>query len=105
MDGLKDFCGYLLGFAFCAAALILCGMAWIGLEDVFGWRWALGGVILGIVIRLNIPVLVGLYFYAHNVLGWPQPEALVFALPGFLIMTPSVAVEVFGLLVGTAARR
>lgn len=105
MDSIKDFCGYLLGLAFCAIALILCGIAWIGLENAFGWQWALGGVALAAAVRLNIPVVVGLYFYAQTVLGWPMVESIAFALPGFLILTPGVAVGIFGFFVGVAARR
>lgn len=105
MDSIKDFCGYLLGLAFCAVALMLCGLAWIGLDNAFGWKWALGGVLLSILIRINFPVVVGLYFYAQTVLGWPMAESIAFALPGMLIILPSVATNVFGFLVGVAARR
>ena len=42
MQAAREFFGYALGLAFCIAALALCGLAWIGLEDMFGWRWALG---------------------------------------------------------------
>lgn len=105
MDNVKDFCGYLLGLAFCMAALLLCWLAWIGLDDQFGWRWALGGVIIAILVRLNLPVVVGLYFYAHNVLDLQMAESIAFALPGLLIIAPSVATTVLGMLVGTAARR
>jgi hypothetical protein len=105
MDSIKDFFGYLLGLAFCLAALALCWIAWIGLEHQFGWRWALGGVVLGVVARINFPVVVGLYFYAHNLLDWPMAESIAFSLPGLLIIVPSVATAVLGMLVGTAARR
>jgi hypothetical protein len=105
MDSIRDFFGYLLGVAFCMAAVALCWLAWLGLEDEFGWRWALGGVLLSVVVRINFPVVVGLYFYAYNLLHWPMTEAVGFALPGLLIIAPSVAAAVFGMIVGTAARR
>lgn len=105
MDSIKDFCGFLLGLAFCAGALILCGFAWIGLVNAFGWKYALGGVIASMIIRINFPVVIGLYYYAHTVLGWPMVDSIAFALPGLLIILPSVATTVFGVLVGTGARR
>lgn len=105
MNIIRDFGGYLLGLAFCVLAFLLCFMAWTGLEVMFGWQWALGGVVLAVLIRVNLPVLVGLYFYATTILGWQQPDAVLFALPGLLIVMPSVAVEVFELLVHTTARR
>jgi hypothetical protein len=105
VQGVREFFGYVLGLAFCIAALALCGLAWLGLDDQFGWRWALGGVVLCLMVRVNIPVLVGLYFYALNILGWSQMESFAFALPGLLIIVPSMAVEVFTVLVGAVARR
>jgi hypothetical protein len=105
MQGVREFLGYVMGLAFCIAALTLCGLAWLGLEDMFGWRWALGGIVLSLMVRINIPVLVGLYFYALNILGWSQMESFAFALPGLLIIVPSMAVEVFSVLVGSMARR
>ncbi|MGL4541516.1 MAG: hypothetical protein ACRCUI_03285, partial [Polymorphobacter sp.] len=62
MQGIREFFGYALGLAFCIAALALCGLAWLGLEDMFGWRWALAGVVVCLLARVNVPVLVGLYF-------------------------------------------
>lgn len=105
MQSIREFIGYSLGLMFCIAALTLCGLAWLGLSDMFGWRWALGGVVICLLARINIPVLVGLYFYALNILHWSQAEAFAFALPGLLIIVPSLAVEVFTVLVGSAARR
>ena len=90
---------------FCAVAVMLCWIAWLGLDNAFGWKWALGGVALSAAIRINFPVVFGLYFYAERVLGWPMAESIAFALPGLLLILPSVATGVFGFLVGTAARR
>jgi hypothetical protein len=105
MENIKDFCGFLLGLAFCAAALILSAIAWVGLENALGWRWALGCVVASLLMRINFAVVAGLYSYASYVLGWPMAESIAFALPGMLIIMPVVATSVFGALVGTAARR
>ena len=105
MSVVRDFLRYLFGLAFCAAAFVVCWVAWAGLDDMFGWRLALGGVIASIVVRLNFPAILGLYFYAYNGLGWPQTQSIAFAAPGLLIIAPGVAREVFGLLVGMVARR
>ncbi|MFZ4690271.1 MAG: hypothetical protein ACOYLS_13610 [Polymorphobacter sp.] len=105
MDGFREFCGYILGLVFCAATVLLCAIAWFGLENMFGWRWALAGIVLSVLVRINFPVVIGLYFYAHNIWDWPMAESIAFALPGLLIIVPSVATGVFSLLVGTAARR
>ncbi len=105
MDALREFCGYLLGFAFCLAALALCGVAWIGLENQFGWQYSLIGIVACLAIRINFPLLVGLFFYATNVMAWGQLEAVAFASPGLLLLVPSIAAEIFSILLGVTARR
>lgn len=105
MESFREFCGYLLGLAFCLLAIAMCGLAWLGLDDAFGWRWALAGVVASLLLRVNFTILIGLYFYAHNIMDWGVSESLAFAIPGFLIIIPSVAVHIFGALVGTAVRR
>ncbi len=105
MQTIRELCGYVMGLAFCVAAVIMCGVAWIGLEDMFGWRWALGIVALGLASRINFPVVLGLYFYANRVMGWPELDSAAFAIPGLLIILPSVALHVFGVFVSTTARR
>jgi hypothetical protein len=105
LETIREFLGYLLGVAFCIGGLVLCGIAWSGIEMEYGWKLALAGVFVSILIRINFPLIVGLYLYAHNIWGWPPPEALAFAAPGLLLLLPSVAMEVFSVLVGAPARR
>ena len=95
----RSACGYLLGLCFCAAALILSGIAWFGIEAAIGWQWALIGVALSAMVSVNVPLLFGLYFYAHHQFGWPMPQAMVFALPALFLLTPAIARETFGFLV------
>ncbi len=105
MENVREFCGYVLGLAFCAVAVILSAIAWFGLEGMFGWKWALSGIVVSLVVRINFPIIVGLYYYAFNILGWPMPESIAFAVPGLIFIVPSVAVHIFGMIVGTLARR
>lgn len=105
MGDVREFCGYVLGLAFCAFAVILCAFAWFGLDDMFGWQWALCGIAISLVARINFALVVGLYYYAFNILGWPMPESIAFALPGLMLIVPSFAIAIFGMIVGTAARR
>jgi hypothetical protein len=105
MDAVREFCGYLLALAFCLTAVLLCGIAWIGLQTVFGWEWALAGVAACVLARVNIAVVVGLYYYAVTVFGWPMAESIAFSLPGLFILLPSTALAVLGVLTGSVARR
>lgn len=105
MDSVRDIFGYLLGLAFCIGGLVLCGLAWAGLQNEFGWQIALGAVVLSLLIRINFPLIVGLFLYASNIWGWSTIESVAFAAPGLLLLLPSVATEVFTILVGSTARR
>ncbi len=99
MVSVRSACGYLLALCFCAAALILSGIAWFGLEAAMGWEWALIAVALSAIVSLNAPLLIGLYLYAQHQFGWPMPQALAFALPALFLLTPAIARESFGYLV------
>ncbi|KPF67311.1 hypothetical protein IP88_12450 [alpha proteobacterium AAP81b] len=101
----REFCGYLLGVAMCLMALALSGLAWLGLENEFGWQYALGAVVAGGIVRINVALPVGLFLYASNLWGWPMPQALAFATPGLVLVIPSFAVHLFTIVVGNPARR
>ncbi|PZN93647.1 MAG: hypothetical protein DCF31_12075 [Alphaproteobacteria bacterium] len=105
MDTVRELLGYLLGVAFCIGGLVLCGIAWMGLQNEFGWQLALAGVVVSILVRVNFPLVVGLFLYAHNLWGWSQAESIAFAVPGLLLLLPSIATEVFSVLVGATQRR
>ena len=105
MEPVRDLFGYLLALGFCLFAIVLCGTAWTGLQHAFGTQWALGIVAACVLARINFAVVVGLYFYATDFFGWPMAESIAFALPGVLILMPSIALGVLGFLAGSAARR
>ncbi len=101
----REFCGYLMGVAFCMIALALCGLGWLGMESEFGWKWALAAVVAGAVVRVNAALPIGLFLYASNVWDWPMPQALAFSAPGLILLLPSLATSIFVVLVGRPATR
>ena len=81
--------------AYSLASLIL-GVMGIGHE--FGYWWAFAAFAAFIFARFAIPISVGVYLYAHHVLGWHWIGAAAFAFP-------LVAVQVallFGVTLATA---
>lgn len=105
MEAVREFCGYLLALAFVVASVAMCGIAWLGLSDEFGWRVALLAVAASAAIRVNFPLLVGLYLFAFHSWGWSSFQSLAFAAPGLLLLMPSIASEVFAILMGSPTRR
>lgn len=101
----REFCGYLLAVALVLIALALCGLAWIGLDAEFGWQVALAAVVAGAVIRVNAALPIGLFLYAGHAWGWDITAAVMFSLPGLMLVLPSTAVNLFTTIVGNPAAR
>ena len=83
--------GALLFFAF-GIAQIAVGM--LGIEYHFGSFWAYTAVFLAIFLRILLPVTIGSYFGAVDVLGWDWYFALAFATPGLLFVIPGLIAAV-----------
>ena len=79
--------GYLLFLLF-GVAQIYVGM--LGIEYHFSSFWAYSAVIIAIFLRILLPVTIGSYFGAVDVLGWDWYFALAFAAPGLLFVIPGV---------------
>lgn len=102
---LREFCGYLLGVALVLIALALCGLAWIGMEAEFGWQLALAAVVAGAVVRVNAALPLGLFLYASHAWNWELTAAVVFSLPGLLLVLPSTAIALFSAIIGSPITR
>jgi len=92
----REFLGYLVGAAFASVAMLMMGLAWIGLEQVFNWQMALGLLVFSLFIRVNLFLLGGIYLFASQVWGLPMLEALVFTLPSLMYVAPIVTMPLFG---------
>lgn len=71
-----------------------------GIDYHFGAFWATVAFILAIVFRFTLPVTIGSYFGAINVLGWDWYFALAFAAPGLLFILPATV----GVLLSSIAK-
>tara|TARA_B100001093_G_scaffold35202_1_gene30329 strand:- start:878 stop:1186 length:309 start_codon:yes stop_codon:yes gene_type:complete len=72
----------------------------MGIDYHFGSFWAVVSFILAIVFRFTLPVTIGSYFGALNVLGWDWYFALAFAAPGLLFILPATV----GVLLSSLAK-
>tara|TARA_Y100000389_G_C17147273_1_gene357870 strand:- start:328 stop:636 length:309 start_codon:yes stop_codon:yes gene_type:complete len=72
----------------------------MGIDHHFGGFWATVSFILAIVFRFTLPVTIGSYFGALNVLGWDWYFALAFAAPGLLFILPATV----GVLLSSLAK-
>ncbi len=95
MNDTRELLGHVFGILLAAGAALLCGAAWFGIEAVVGWQWAIGTVLLSMLLRVNLFVLAGAYLFARQFLYFDALEAVLFAAPGLLILSPAVAISIF----------
>jgi len=76
----------ILVLLFGIAQLVVGGM---GIEYYFGGFWLGVAIVLVVFFRFNLPIIIGAYFGAVEVLQWHWALALLFAVPGLLFIVPS----------------
>ena len=91
---MKGIFGGIVVLAFILYGLLFMGLGYLGIENAFGWGWAVLAVILAIV-RFTIPISVGAFLYTYNVLGWHWFWAGAFAAPTLLFMFPAFLIALF----------
>lgn len=64
--------------------------AYLGIDFHWGpiWAWIIMGASL--LFRFPLPITVGAFFGALDVWGWEWYWAILFALPGLLLLIPGV---------------
>jgi len=70
-------------------------VGYMGIEVMFGSGWAIAALIGSLVFRFGLPITIGAFFGATEVLGWHWALALVFTAPGLLFIIPAVASSIF----------
>lgn len=101
---MKDLFGMFAGMMFVVLSVVVAAAAWAGLEHEFGWQIAVVALGLSLLLRVFLPIPVGAYLFAHNVLGWDVGQSLVLAMPGMLLVLPWVAVSIVNGTVGAWRR-
>ena len=76
----------ILFLLFGIAQLVVGGM---GIEYYFGGFWLGVAIVLVVFFRFNLPIIIGSYFGAVELLQWHWALALLFAVPGLLFIVPS----------------
>lgn len=73
-----------------ALGIVQMGIGASGIEHHLG-GWAAGGaVFLALFARIMLPLTIGSYFGAVDVLGWPWWGGVLVALPGIVFVIPVV---------------
>ena len=79
-------------------AVVQAAIGFMGIEYHLGHGWAIGFLIAAFIFRFTLPLTIGTFFGALNVLDWPLIGAILITLPGLVFMIPgAIAIGIAGL--------
>lgn len=71
---------------------------YLGIDLHFGSGWAIGAVVVALLLRFTLPITIGSFFGAMDVWGWHWVGAVLFAAPGLAfvaLMIPGALQSLF----------
>lgn len=75
---------------FLGIAVVQGVIGYIGIEHYFGTIAAVIALAVAFSLRITLPLTIGTFFGALEVLGWPWYLALVITVPGLLFAAPAM---------------
>ena len=91
---------YIFGIVFVCWAIAQFIAGYAGISSYAGTGWAITAVIVSLIFRFTLPITVGAFYGAFTVWGWPWYWALIFAVPGLILIIPSMLISTLDLLKG-----
>lgn len=104
MGNLKELLALLAGMAFVVLSVVVVAAAWSGLEHEFGWQIAMVALSVSVLLRVFLPIPVGVYLFAHGVLGFDVALSLSLAVPGLALIFPWIPISIVNGTLGTWRR-
>lgn len=97
-----------MAFIFYAFALVfIVGLSlanivvgFMGIENEWGFGWAVGAIFLALLFRFTLPLTIGAFYGALNIFGWHWFFALLFAAPGLALLIPGSMIALFSFVGG-----
>ncbi len=69
-------------------SLAQAGIGLIGIEHHLGTGWMWVALLLSVILRFTLPLTIGAFFGAVDVLHWHWALAALFAAPGLALVVP-----------------
>ncbi len=76
--------------AFLAVGLALMVVGVLGIEHHLGLLAAMAAICVAVYFRFVLPITIGTYFGAVDVLGWPWWAGVLMAFPQLAVLLPAV---------------
>jgi len=92
---MAGFIGVLAFLGFGAYGIAQIAVGYMGIEYMFGGGWAIAALIGSLAFRFTLPITIGAFFGATEVLGWHWAVALAFTAPGLLFIIPAFVASIF----------
>ena len=70
--------------------LIQIALGFYGIEYHLGAPWAFAALVVALLLRFLLPITIGSYFGAVDVMGWDWYIGVAIAAPGLLFLLPSM---------------
>ena len=80
---------------FIVAGLFQLWLGYQGIEYHFGFGWALGALLVAFWFRFMLPITIGSYFGAVDVMGWDWYVGLAIAAPGLYFVAAALGFTAF----------
>lgn len=81
-------------FLLIAVGITQAAIGFLGIEHFFGSFVAVAALIAAFAFRLMLPLTIGTFFGAIEVLGWPWYLSLIVTAPGLLFAAPAMVAVV-----------
>ncbi len=85
---------YIGCLVFAAIGILQTVLGVMGLEHEFGGWGVFVGLGAAFFLRIMLPLTVGTYFGAVEVLGWPWWGGVLIAAPGLLLLIPAFMAQI-----------
>ena len=87
--------GLLFFIIFLVVGIAQMYVGFIGIDYHFGYMAASVAILCALFLRIMLPVTIGSFFGAMDVLGWEWYQALLLAAPGLLFIMPAMITSIF----------
>ena len=84
--------GFILISFFGIAQMVV---GYIGVEYHFGTVWAIVAIFASLMFRFTLPITIGAFFGAMDVLGWHWALSALFVAPGLAFLIPGVLISIY----------
>lgn len=90
---LVDVLGAGFAIATILGSFVYCAVGYIGLDEVFGFWWALGATFLLFFFRFTLPIALGVFYFVTDILDLHWFIGIIAAIPSLIIMFLNIIVS------------